>query len=104
MHNEKRIQSRSDVIKDDAGAFRQTLQLAYRGWFQYVKESEENQADQKTLPGERHTDQRDELACRFVDDNPLRIFFPASARHCSSCGDPDSDDDQTQENRDGRSE
>ncbi len=74
MHQRERIHSRSQIVHHDAGAFGQPLQSADRKRLPHIEDTEEYKAGKKSFPSEGDSDQRDELAGDFIDDDELRIF------------------------------
>ena len=81
MHNGERINSRSQVVHHDAGAFGQPLQSPDGKRLPHIEDTKEYKAREKSFPSQRDGDERDQLPRDFIDDDELRVFLsPRRAR------------------------
>ena len=74
MHYREGINSRSQIVDHNPGAFGQALQSADGKRLPNIEQSEEDKAHEKSFPKKWDGDKGDQLACDFVDDYELRIF------------------------------
>lgn len=93
MHDRERIKSRAQIIHDNAGAFGEPLQPADWKRLQNIEDTKEYKAREERFPGERDSDERDQLAGDLVDDDELRIFGAVSAGDAGCGGDADEGDE-----------
>ena len=70
----RRVESGSHVIYYDANTLREVLKLAHRRRLHDIESSKKYKAQQQRFPRDRNSNQGDELAGDFVDDDELRIL------------------------------
>ena len=92
MHDDQSIESRTQVIHYDAGAFRQPLEPADRRRLQDIEDTKKYKAGEKSFPSERNSDEGDELPGNFVDHYELGIFEGGGAGNPGGGGDSDQGD------------
>ena len=74
MHDDESVQTGPQVVDYYSDAFWQSLQLTHRRWLQDIEDTKKYKAREKSFPSERDSNQRDQLACNFVNHHKLRIF------------------------------
>jgi len=74
MHDDERVDPRSQVIHHNAGALGQTLQSPNRKRLPNIEDTEEYKAREKSFPSERDGDERHQLPGDFIDDDELWIL------------------------------
>ena len=81
------------VVEHDAGAGGEAFELADGGWFEDVKEAEEEEREDGVCPVGRAEDEGDELAGYLVDDDLAGVFAAGLAGDDGGGGDADQRDD-----------
>ena len=74
MHEDEGIDSGSEIVDHYAGALGQAFQLPDGERFPHVEDTEEYKAHEKSFPSQRNSDEGDQLAGDFIDDDELWIF------------------------------
>jgi len=86
LHPHQGVNPCRNIIQHNARAFRQPLQLPYRGRLDDIEASKKYKARQKSFPREGDGNQRDQLSSNLVNDHELRIFQSRGAGDLSGCG------------------
>jgi hypothetical protein len=87
MHGNKSENPCRNIVEYDPGAFWKSLQLSYRGRLHDIEGSKKYKTGEKSFPCERDSNERDQLAGDFVDDDELGIFDGGGAGHAGGGGD-----------------
>jgi hypothetical protein len=77
--DKKSIQACGHVVEDDSPAFGQLFKLTNGEGLGDIEEAEEKERDESVEPGGRKEEECDPLACDFINDDKLRIFFSTFA-------------------------
>src|SRR5580698_7542316 len=78
-----------DVVEHDAGTRGQAFEVADWRGFEDVEEAEEDEGDCCVAPVGGDSNEGDELASDFVDDDVARVFTSGFAGHDGGGGDAD---------------
>ena len=89
LHDHQRINSGGYIVQHNACPFRQPLQLSHRRWLQNIEDTKKYKTRQKSLPRERHGNERDQLPGNFVDNDKLWIFRSRRSGNLRCGGDTD---------------
>jgi len=93
MHRNESENPGRNIVEYDPGAFWKSLELSYRRRLHDIERSKKYKTGEKSLPCERDSNERDQLAGDFVDDDELRIFGGGGAGHPGGGGDADQGDE-----------
>lgn len=89
MHPNQSQNSCGNIIEHNSRSLRKLLQLPHRRRLDDIESSKKYKTREKSFPCERNSDQRNQLAGDFVDDNNLRIFAAQSSCHTRRSGNAD---------------
>ncbi len=74
MHDDQGVESRAQVVDDDASAFGQPFQSSDGKRLPHIEDTEKYKAREKGFPRQRNGDEGNELPGNFIDNDKLRIL------------------------------
>jgi len=90
LGEKKSVDSRTEIVDDDACAGGKSFKLTDRGWLEYIEDSKADKAEQGIFELSGEGDEGEPLTGYFVDDNDLRVFAATLAGDDGSRWDTDS--------------